>query len=371
MFKEEVEDIPSYEPRIDDETPPTGDGDEAIPSSVAALKEMLFGGSQTQKYSKEGPMSLRFGAIVDTENYDEALHEMLSPSQQHATSLSHESQQQLSHYPGQDNTSREGREVSPQQEGVASFPHQEGVSPENEYEAPWDSKPISKYSVVGHRKQTSSPAQKTEPFEVETHTTAVPGTDMEWRNVHSLERQLKTDPFPPQLPPKQWKAQALSNHSQESDLLQSINNTLQKRSKYGSDTLLNMPSFSQGDVPANYYQQTGQGDMSQGKGRSSRGELEKIRTQHKQKSITLPTGYHGNPLQQQQRGLSHSQQSVNQSGIGGGWRGASVGGRRRHRGLSHTKGTRKTWSVDALQVDPSTLVTYNTYTQSHTLQSLV
>ena len=357
MFKEEVEDIPSYEPRIDDEeTPPTGEGSEDIPSSVAALKEMLFGQAQTQKYSKEGPMSLRFGAFVDTEDYDEDLHELLTPTGQRQgppqfspDPHKESSDPQYQHLAGFSSLSDPAGDLAVQGEGA-----------ENAYDTPWDSKPISKFSVVGLRKLTPSPAQRTESFEVVSHTTDLPG-NMEWRNVSSLERQLKSDPTPRLSPRPEFGNPTFSSSSatQDSDLLQSISSTLQTRSKYyGSDSLLT--SFSQGDVPANYYQQQGKAVAQDIKsGRSARAELERIRTQHK-RSITLPTAYsgsHGNQLQQR-KALSQSHQSVNRSSVGGGGRGK--------RGPA-----RKAQSVDQLQVDPSTLVTYNTYTKSHTLQSLV
>ena len=361
MFKEEVEDIPSYEPRIDNEeapptgggaeAPPTGGGNEDIPSSVAELKRKLFGQGQTQKYSTEGPMNLRYGAILDTESYDEELHSMLSPTAQQPSPLSPGSQRPLLHFQDVDDFTGVSHEESKQEGGGG----EDGQ--ENDYDTPWDSKPISKYSVVGHRKQTPSPAQRAEQFEVVTTTTATPG-NTERRNVSSLERQLKTDPVPPQLPPKQkYKFSQPDGPSSESDLLHSISTTLQARSKYGSDSLLT--SFSQGDVPANYYQQSGQGNVQRPTGRSARADLEKIRTQHK--SVSLPNAY---DKLQQKKPMSRSHQNVNR----GGWRGASTGGGGK-RGLH--KGSRKSQSVDQLQVDPATLVSYNSHTQSHTLQSLV
>ena len=415
MFKEEVEDIPSYEPRIDNEeaTPTLDEEGEGgnIPSSVAALKKMLFGQKvQTQKYSKEGPMSLRFGAIVDTEDYDEGLHDLLSPTQC-PPSLSPletappDDSAHYQHLSGFTATEPDHRETGQS----PTVPGQQSGSPdidqpqENEYDSPWDSKPISRFSVVGHRKQTAvSPAQRrAESFEVMTHTTALP-SNTEWRNVHSLERQLKSSSTPSQTSPRQqYSGDAGGSQvdggglkftdpldAGDSDLLQSISSTLQTRSKYGSESLLT--SFSQGDIPANYYQQQAQAELKQreggggggggGGGHSTRAELDRIRTQHKKKSITLPTTYtsHGDSSSklQQRRGLSMSYQSVNRGSAGGGGGGGGRGGgggegRRKRVPLALHKGARKAQSVDALQVDPTTLVTYNTYTKSHTLQSLV
>ena len=369
MFKEEVEDIPSYEPRIDNEGAPASAGDQDIPSSVAELKKMLFGQPETQKYSKDGPMSPRFGAIVDTDGYDEDLHKMLTPTQHHGTFFPDE-QQQSSHYQhlqGFTATVDTEREDSPQDGGLSPTPQRvpdEGQ--ENEYDAPWDSKPISKYSVVGHRKQALSPAQRAQQFEVVTHTTATPG-NMERRNVNSLERQLRTDTSSTSLPEQLHFS---SSPTQDSDLLQSISSTLQTRSKYGSDTLLNMgqpQSFSQGDVPVNYHK-PGHGKTQQGNEvrRSARSDLERIRTQHRGRSVTTAghahPSYHGSNLQPK-KPLSQSHQSVNHDGKRGG-----AGGRR---AFAQQKGTWKAHSVDGLQVDPATLVTYDTYTRSHTLQSLV
>ena len=365
MFKEEVEDIPSYEPRIDDEeSPPTGEESEEIPSSVAALKEMLFGQSETQKYSKEGPMSLRFGAFVDTEDYDEDLHAMLTPTSQQHPRLNFSPEPQAPSDPHYQHlagfTALSDGAVGESGEQTTSQPG------ENEYDTPWENKPISKFFVVGYRKQTSNPAQRTQSFEVVSHTTELPG-NTERRNVSSLERQLKSERHDfshaaTASQPTHSEFDSTDPQTLDSDLLQSISSTLQTRSKYGSDSLLT--SFSQGDVPANFYQQQGRMSMQQIKsgGRSARGDLEKIRTQHK-RSITLPTAYSGPQLQQ--KSLSHSHQSVS--------RGGSVGeGKRGREGASyHGRPARKAQSVDRLQVDPATLVTYNTFTKSHTLQSLV
>lgn len=410
MFKEEVEDIPSYEPRIDDEAPPTGEEpQQQIPSSVAALKEMLFGQAETQKYSKEGPMSLRFGAFVDTEDYDEDLHDLLTPTQpQQPLQLpTHgrrepppppvpaaapvQNQPTEPHYQHLAEVNKnvqelEEEEVEQQQQqkvGVGGWEEGgETLMEGNEYDTPWDSKLISKFTVVGLRKQTPSPAaQRTQSFEVISHTTDLPG-NMERRNVNSLERQLKsrlsprqemTYPISPSSPrpmvftdPSYNTTQDSGHFTQDSDLLQSISSTLQSRSKYGSDTLLT--SFSQGDVPANYYQQQGKAVVQQIKsgsaGRSARGDLERIRTQHK-KAVTLParqSRFAGT----KQKAMSQSHQSVHHSSMAEAEGGGGGGRERGKRGLA-----RKTQSVDKLQVDPATLVTYNTYTKSHTLQSLV
>ena len=386
MFKEEVEDIPSYEPRIDDEEalPTEEECSEDIPSSVAALKQLLFGQASTQKYLKEGPMSLRFGAFVDTEDYDEELHEMLTPTSQQGQPQLHDQQpnhpdphyQHLTAFNESTNSETGGEVARGEGEGGSS-----SQPWENEYDTPWDSKPISKFSVVGHRgKLTPSPAHRTESFEVVSHTTDLPG-NMERRNVNSLERQLKHDPNS-SVSPRQDLGYSGGTYSQpssnleftdpgiqDSDLLHSISATLQTRSKYGSDSLLT--SFSQGDVPANYYQQQGRAAMQQAKSgvRSARGDLERIRTKHK-RAITLPMSYSGPQTSklQHKKALSRSHQSVSHSGVTG------DGGRGQGRATSYHGGgglARKTQSVDQLQVDPSTLVTYNTYTKSHTLQSLV
>ena len=392
-----MEDIPSYEPRIDDEAAaPQGD-EENIPASVAGLKKMLFGQTETQKYSKEGPMSLRLGAIVDIDGYDEDLHALLSPKQRQSSfspDVPVPSESSLNHYQHLSNftsTVQSERVYSPPDDGVGPSPQKvlDGA-PENEYDAPWDSKPISKYSVVSHRKQTVSPAQRAEQFEVVTHTTAVPG-DMERRNVNSLERQLRkspdtsaplslqqahTSPTPVAQdaksgsPGRELPQMLHFSHSQthDSDLLQSISSTLQSRSKYGSDSLLSMgQSFSQGDVPMNY-EQHGQGIQWPIR-RSAHTNLEQIHTQHKRGEGNKLVGHaypahHNDSQLKPKKTLSSSQQSVNQ-GVGRG-----AGGRTRG-GFSKHKNARKAQSMDGLHGDPSTLVTYDTYTHSHTYQSLV
>ena len=423
MFKEEVEDIPSYEPRIDnEEAAPHGDDEDAIPSSVAGLKKMLFGGQvKTQTYTKDGPMSLRFGAIVDTDGYDEDLHAMLSPGRRQASFSPEQREnsvsprlQVLSPFSNSSQGDERGGHglVSPQDEGIGPEAHKvPDMVRENEYDAPWDSKPISKYSVVAHRKQTPSPrpTQRAEQFEVETHTTAVPG-NMERRNVHSLERQLRRSPdtaaaasalrqthvsLSPSPAREEAKTSSLDRDARlvsppqqpqhfsptqtnDSDLLQSINSTLQSRSKFGSDSLLSMgqkESPSQGDAPANYpAQEPAQGMQQENEvRRSARADLERIRTQYRRGEGNKPAaapgpahpGHHNGQLQQPKRVLSHSQQSVDR-GMGGG-----VAQRRGRGGFAGHKNARKAQSVDGLQADPSTLVTYDTHTHSHTYRSLV
>lgn len=425
MFKDEVEDIPSYEPRIDQEM--ASSGEEDIPSTVAELKMMLFGQKESQKYTKEGPMSLRYGAIVDTEDYDPDLHAMLSPkqhdfvvsSQEHESSLSPQNPEASSPSGGLQTWQftplsppggEEGRKsssLSPQDEGIGPEPQkiQDMGQENNEYDTPWDHKPFSKYSVVGHRKRLMAPPQTKQQqdrveFEVTSHTTAIPGST-ERRNVHSLERQKVrvqgsvspqgvVSPTQQQQkhmsPPRHevWggslererrhvsSPQSHQPPATDTDLLTSISSTLQSRSKYGSDSFLNMgkQSLSQGDSPINYHS----GDqMQRGREvrRSAKADLERIRTEHcreapQRHSLVSPLSEQNGNVPHPTKMLSRSQQAMD------GGRARGGGGRFHMRGgFAAQKNSRMTQSVDGLQSDPSTSVMYDHYTNSHTFRSLV
>ena len=429
MFKEEVEDIPSYEPRIDQEL--ASSGDEDIPSTVAELKMMLFGQKQTQKYTKEGPMSLRYGAIVDTEDYDPDLHAMLSPkqhdtagaTQEHEGSLSLQNPEASSPSgglrrwqfaplsPPGGEEGRKSSSLSPQDEGVGPAPQKipDMGQENNEYDTPWDHKPFSKYSVVGHRKRMMAASQARQQqdrveFEVMSHTTAVPGST-ERRNVHSLERRkvrVEGSASPQGVvtsPTQQQQKHASPPHHEvwggslererrhvsppqptqppagDPDLLTSISSTLQSRSKYGSDSFLSMgkQSLSQGDSPIN----NPPGEQMQRGGqvrRSAKADLEMIRTEHRQEALQRHSLV--SPLSGMNGSMSHSAKKLSRSHQamdGGRARGGGGGGGRIHTrsGFAAQKNSRMTQSVDGLQSDPSTSVMYDQYTNSHTFRSLV
>ena len=329
MFKEEVEDIPpiydpepsydtepayepepSYEPRVDEE----------IPSTVAELKKMLFGEreSNTAKYKKEGSLSPRHN-----EGFD----------------YPYEYQRDSSLSPNTSNSNQEGGR------GVDPWPDLE--EEENVYDMPWEKKTVSKYRVVGQRKKPGNGAQKdvkeTLQFaEVSTHEAPTPGST-EVRNVHSLERPLKKN-----RPNKQ--SHSLDRPIKvptlvEDSLLESISSTLQGRSKFGSDSLLT--TIAMEATAASNAMQTyspPQKRMTNGV-RSSKRELEKIRAEHRRDPRYSP---HTSP-----KTVAPAKPA-------------------KRVGFTQPNGQPRTAvSLDGLQRDPSTRVTYDSSTRSHVFRSLV
>ena len=274
MFKEEVEDIPplydpaqdssldahrgQYEPRVDKE----------IPSTVAELKKMLFGAKSTDevaKYTKEGPLSPRYTHPLNV-SFGAEFHRdtSLSPS-----------------------TTKE--DIGPNPRAVND---KEGGGEDEEdgpYDTPWDQKPISKYSVVGRRSRdslTSPIGERVQFGEVSTHEAPTPG-NTELRNVHSLERPSKH-----------------TKHDGKHSLLESISDTLQVQSKCGSDSFLNGVSStpqangspkqpispqqlnsSAREPKSSPYNSPQQGRKAP---RSTRGELEKIKAEHRRELQSSP-----------------------------------------------------------------------------------
>jgi len=274
MFKEEVEDIPplydpaqdssldahrdQYEPRVDKE----------IPSTVAELKKMLFGAKSTDevaKYTKEGPLSPRYTHPLNV-SFGAEFHRdtSLSPS-----------------------TTKE--DIGPNPRAVNN---KEGGGEDEEdgpYDTPWDQKPISKYSVVGRRSRdslTSPIGERVQFGEVSTHEAPTPG-NTELRNVHSLERPSKH-----------------TKHDGKHSLLESISDTLQVQSKYGSDSFLNgvfstpqangspkqpispqQLNSSAREPKSSPYNSPQQGRKAP---RSTRGELEKIKAEHRRELQSSP-----------------------------------------------------------------------------------
>ena len=459
MFREDTEDIPTYEPRIDQEMPPSEvAGGEPILSTVAALKMMLFGEGSTKKYTKDGPMSLRHGAIVDAQDYDPDLHAMLSPGEREA-SLSPNDQQKekmgqqrnsITPSPHEGSRSPQGAgmqgwranstspaakegwrksaSLSPQDRGTG--PHQQlpGMRPEdceNEYDAPWDNKAFSKFAVISHRRKAPVAMQRRDgstreqasvervEFPVTSHTTATPGS-MERRNVQSLERQKKWRIPAPPAPPLQQKpplppgrqggslerggrlvsptqslerggrlvspTQSLGRGGRivsptqspqllnaDSDLLKSINSTLQNRSKYGSDSFLSLGAkhgssqSSHGGSPD--HQQPPQGPLDSA---PNAGSVQVMAAQRG--GMTSPQN--GGPLNHPQM-LSRSQQSMDSGRGSRGGRGGGGGRVQARGGFAGQKNPRLAQSVDGLQGNVSTHVVYDQVTNSHTFRSLV
>ena len=295
MFKEEVEDIPplydpahdpsldahrdQYEPRVDKE----------VPSTVAELKKMLFGDKSTAevtKYSKEGSLSPRYTHPLNASfSADYEFHQ--------DTSLS-------------SSTTKE--DIGPKPRAVSD---KEGGEDEEDgpYDTPWDQKPISKYSVVGVRRRsrdslTSPIGERVQFGEVSTHEAPTPG-NTELRNVHSLER-----------PPKHTHPKHDGKHS----LLESISNTLQVQSKYGSDSLLNggsTPQQANGSPQQPISPQQLNGNAREPKSspynsplqgrkapRSTRGELEKIKAEHRRDVQSSPQKMVPAPKSVRQAGFS-------------------------------------------------------------------
>ena len=317
MFKEEVEDIPPhYDPTYDPEFEASLERyeprvDEEIPSTVAELKKMLFGEQATvaTRYSTEGALSPRYTHPVNVSfdtDYEFHRDSSLSPNNNNNNSM------------------EQSGDIGPKPRAIKLKEEEKKMEEDSHlYETPWDQKPISKYSVVGMGKRTGSGGQKDrisphkeriQFAEVSTHEEPMPG-NTELRNVHSLERPAKHHRHSPKADP-------------EGSLLESISNTLQGRSNYGSDTLLNSVSPEEQPKSQQLYYSP---QVNRKVPRSARGELEKIKAQHRRE-----------------------QKPAKRIGF------TSMNGQ-----------PRLAASWDELQQHPSTHVTYDANTQTHILRSLV
>ena len=207
------------------------------------------------------------------------------------------------------------------------------------YDPPWEQSSVSKYKVIGRMraesfgKQTSA-KEKTPPTatektpppvspktkkgiqfgEVSTTETPKPGS-MEIRNVHSLERSKKNrihqssldrppaekKPSPSSSPARSYSLDRAPTSPGRQDrtltspgvpaavgdesLLDSITDTLQKHSKYGSITILSPPSSRMSETEPSKSKK-----VPNEVRRSSRGELEKIRAAHRREPPPPPMG---------------------------------------------------------------------------------
>lgn len=282
MFREEVEDIPRYEPRVEQNTPV-----EEIPTTIAELKKKLFGTRETgvHTYRRDGSTS---------------------PQAQAA---------QTFRYVYRDSPPR-NRSKSPEASPPApptSAQAEPDSSREHHYAEPWDQKPASKFvsrikwgngngnGVIGageHSAAVAAAATAPEGHKapssvqfatVSSHEVPVAG-DLELRNVHSLERQPRKERFSgPSLTES-------GGGKESSSLLESISTTLAAQAKYGSDSILTSSVTSYPEATGATPPQTSLDAVSPNTKRkqtsevkwSARAELEKIRAEHKRDPQTSP-----------------------------------------------------------------------------------
>ena len=375
MFREEVEAIPRYEPRVDKEVdpteeegdpmeeegdPPEGITSEGIPSSIAELKKMLFGNRErgTHTFERDSSTSPRAEAAAEGFNYHYQRDSSISPRTE--TKSPDESPEDSFH--------------------DSSPPVRDEDTGENIYDAPWDQKLASKVvlnrprmsaikraemgaaemgageprnppTVVGA--QARSPLPEHIQFsEVSSHEVAMPG-DLELRNVHSLERPPRT------------KKRTSMEIGKETSLLESISSTLQVRSKYGSDSLLNSSASS--PEALGYLAPPPRASVSQDSSpalrkkqskevmRSARGELAKIRAEHKRDPRISPHTSPKSPLSASNGALPAMVRPVKRVGFANG-------------GHPQPRAAR---SMEELERRPHTHVSYDRTTQSHIYRSLV
>lgn len=345
MFKEEVEDIPSYESQTNQQFKQEEEEEEEIPSSVAALKKKLFGAheSETARYKKEGILSPRHTHpenVTFSEGYE--FHKESSP-------FYHESSPEA---PNVNNNNSQEDEVPAANVQEAE---QRKEEEDNVFDASWDQS--SKFKVVGVRKQTGKkertppPNEAVKSGEVKMSEVPQPGS-MELRNVMSLERPPRnkiTHSYSLERPVKHESTppRSISVTADPGDsLLASISSTLQARSRYGSD------SFLASVEPLQPARKKATSEVKI----STRGELEKIRAAHRRDSgpasgvaaSAATSASHTSPPQHSHNHTSPSHRL-----------GAS----------SLNSQPRLAVSMDELQRD--THVTYDANTNSHILRSLV
>ena len=296
MFKDEVEDIPnSYEPRIDQEDVVTPPPDEEPLVGVAAIKAKLFGKQEKNvtRYRKEGLLSPRHTHPTNLTFSDDYFSKQMTANTYRDSS------------PNINNNNSEKKPLvsyNPVMNGDHISTGEMTEDKKNPYNSPQDQNSVSKYKLIGIRRNIASPKENTPPplspkkigaqikyAEVYTKETPRP-TATEVRSVNSLEKKEQR----PRSKSSSITSPTSPTKSSES-LLASISNTLQVTSRYGSDSFLSTE---------------GSGSSSWGKENmkmSSRGELEKIRAAHRRDTTptrnTLPHPY---PLTNATKPIQHS-----------------------------------------------------------------
>lgn len=416
MFKEEVEDIPLYEPHVDlestspEEQEEVAAAEEEVPVGVAAIKMKLFGKKEQEatRYKKDGilspkythPENMTFSEDYFSSNITYAPQwdttNTSTYTSQEDTSTTHStpvvtssSFPQETTAPNINNNNSEGESVANSENATSTWVPPARISspadllppdPEepdqNPYDAPWDQKSVSKYKVIGVKRRSVSPKEKTPPPTAIKKTNKIQYAQVsmeevpkpsatELRNVHSLERSLRGKPASP------TTSQQAPPTSQSTDsLLASINDTLQATSRYGSDSFLSNGGTSPSNPLAT---QGGSNSIRRGSGElktSSRGELEKIRAAHRREpALPQPSALAKSKLVQHSSPHISSAPSSTTSlvhtggirGIGGGTSG--YGGKMGTRGMAA--------SVEGLQRRQDTHVTYDAQTRAHIFRSLV
>ena len=351
MFKEEVEDIPSYDPQMDQ---PEEEEEEEIPSSVAALKQKLFGAQESEvaRYKKDGILSPRHTHpenVTFSDVYE--FHKESSPFYRENSP----------------NANNNNSEDSPPESvedrrllELADVGIEERVREENVYDRPWDQMAASKYKVIGVRKRTGKkertpplpPSERAQSGEVMMSVVPQPGST-ELRNVqslerahksthsYSLERRAKHEPSPPRT----------SSATDGDSLLASISTTLQACSRYGSD------SFLASVEPVQPAKKRAQSEMRI----SSRGELEKIKAAHRRDagSTSTAAAEPSPPSQSSPFHPSHNHSSPPHKPV------------KLAKPPAVSNCPKTAASMEELQKARETQVTYDANTQSHILRSLV
>lgn len=318
---------------------------------MAALKKKLFGEGelQTAKYKKEGVLSPKFTHPAN------ASFESSYTFSKESSPFYRENSPNVNN-----NNGSEGDQATPRlmdQQNVVTDPAAQPApataaaaaatktkqNREGLYDPPWEKSSASKYKVIG-RKRTGSAGSSSKPTakertpppvspkskkgvqfgEVSTSETPTPGST-ELRNVNSLERSKhKKERSPPHhsysldrlgrkepSPPLTLPLTLISPHKMISpsssaiedgnSLLASITDTLQKQSKYGSDTLLSPPTsglMSPISGMENPKTKKVQSEVRM----SSRGELEKIRAAHRREPPPPPAGTVAQPTRTSPQG---------------------------------------------------------------------
>lgn len=402
MFKDEVEDIPNYEPRVDEVVTPVEE--EELLVGVAAIKARLFGQQEQEatRYKKEGVLRPKHIHPVNVEFSEDYFQESsgtegsgfrdVSPNINNNNSEEESMVSDSSVVAQTGAPVRGGGGAQPEASKVPLPNHSTGrerdsdvvvyipddpPEPEqNLYDSPWEQKTVSKYKMIGIKQRSGSPGlikEKTPPpvapkkagqkihiAEVSVMETPKPNTT-EVRNVHSLERrksngkrrhsQGRTSVSPP-------TPGGVANGEPEDSLLASISNTLQVTSRYGSDSFLSNGDVTAGGVASGKRSSSGEIKFS------SRGELEKIRAAHRKEAT--PTVPHPSPLVQ--ANVKPIQRSTPQI-----YTAKSPNHTPNHKGVAMGGASSRvaSSSLEGLQQRPDTHVTYDAQTQAHIFRSLV
>lgn len=414
MFKDEVEAIPSYEPRVDLEEGDDSLGEETaideVPTGVAAIKMKLFGQKESvaTRYKKEGILCPKFTHPVNTTFSDQYFdtdvmdnpaghthNDITNGNGSHAVSIidrhdnannnnseNHSNATEVAlespALPNSDPTSQPKLDPLPPSTQVSEETKKESTSEQplspatpsgeeksdakhhNVYECPWEDKPISKYKVIGIVRKTASPSSKTKSPPPTAHKKAASAAGQQ--RMQFAEVSTKDTPKP--------SATEVRNvHSLERNMLMKTRSLplTPPTTLDGADYSLLASISSTLKETSLYGSDTLLCNGAEGKeSKVTTTQGEKLREAHRTDDATITYSSSVVSLPDPSQYTTEYSLAAN-SADSTPFKNAPRGSRHPSKGLA---GTRMTKSLDGLE-SKETQVTYNHHIHAHVLRSLV